>query len=36
MRIVDISMARAASAGILGLNRFHPRADFGHALRELR
>ena len=36
MRIVDISMARAASAGILGGNRFHQRADFGHALRELR
>jgi hypothetical protein len=36
MRIVDISMARAASAGILGGNRFHQRADFVHALRELR
>ncbi len=30
------AMARAASAGILGGNRFHQRADFGHALRELR
>jgi hypothetical protein len=36
MRIVDISMARAASAGILGGNRFHQRADFVYALRELR
>jgi len=35
MLIVDISMARA-SPGIIGGNRFHQRADFGHALRELR